>query len=227
MFIAFFCDCISAETQAVKIRLDNRDVRECLGCTHQNLPVLFFRANESFGVKVRNALGMSDSSQNPYYDPDSTSKYYIQNPYYDPDSTSKYYIQNPYYAPDSTSKYYIQNPYYAPDSTSKYYIQNPYYAPDSTSKYYIQNPYYDPDSTNKYYIQNPYYTPGILFLMVTLLSSYGHIILLSHIYFHQQTVRCTVGVADVQHKYIVGYLDDKAQITNFGWRLQEVFRAIR
>ena len=63
-----------AENEAVKVRLDNRDVRECLGCTHHKLPVLFFRANESFGKKVRTALKMVDPEQDPYYDPDSKSK---------------------------------------------------------------------------------------------------------------------------------------------------------
>ena len=71
---AHFCFLRLAENEAVKVRLDNRDVRECLGCTHHKLPVLFFRANESFGKKVRTALKMVDPEQDPYYDPDSKSK---------------------------------------------------------------------------------------------------------------------------------------------------------
>ena len=73
-YVHFSFSCL-AENEAVKVRLDNRDVRECLGCTHHKLPVLFFRANESFGKKVRTALKMVDPEQDPYYDPDSKSKW--------------------------------------------------------------------------------------------------------------------------------------------------------
>lgn len=56
------------------ITLDNRDVKECLCCTHHKLSVLIFRANTGFGSKVRRALKMIDSEEEPYYDPDSNSK---------------------------------------------------------------------------------------------------------------------------------------------------------
>ena len=66
----------TADKEVVTITLDNRDVRECLGCTHNKLPVLIFRANTAFGDKVRTALKMIDPEEDPYYDPDSQSKDY-------------------------------------------------------------------------------------------------------------------------------------------------------
>lgn len=62
---------IETDTESVKVRLDNRDVKECLGCTHHDLPLLIFKANQLFGEKVRQALQMVDKNKDPYYDPDS------------------------------------------------------------------------------------------------------------------------------------------------------------
>lgn len=75
IFLAQMClSYAAADKEVVSIMLDNRDVRECLCCTHHRLSVLVFRANTTFGAKVRNALKMVDPEKDPYYDPDSSSK---------------------------------------------------------------------------------------------------------------------------------------------------------